>query len=84
MARYPRCKTCGKLSFPTEDAAIRSAIKTSRLRGGLPLRVYECPLQHGFHMTKNPGGRYVATVPGPFTPADMARLVGRRQETQSA
>ena len=80
MPRFPRCQTCSKLSFPDEDAAIRSAIKTSRLRGGLPLRVYECPAGTGFHLTKNPGGRRVATVPGPFTPADMARLVARRQE----
>lgn len=79
MARYTRCATSGKLRFPDEDAAIRSAIKTSRIRGGLPLRVYECGCG-GFHLTKNPGGRYVPTVPGPFTPADMARVAARRRQ----
>lgn len=79
MARLPRCATSGKLAFPTFDAAIASALKTSRIRGGLPLRAYECGCG-AWHLTKNPGGRRVATVPGPFTPADMARLVARRQE----
>jgi len=81
MARYRRCKASGKLQFPDMGAAIASALKTSRLRGGLPLRPYECPACGDWHLTKSPGGQYVATVPGPFTPNDMARLVGRKRET---
>lgn len=81
MARYPRCETSHKLRFPDLDAAIASALKTSRVRGGLPLRPYQCPSCSSWHLTKNPGVRAVATVPGPFTPNDMARLAARRQET---
>lgn len=80
MARYPRCETSGKMRFPDFDTAAHSALATSRIRA-TPLRVYECPSCSGFHLTKTPGGRYVATRPAPFTPADMARLVARRQET---
>lgn len=81
MARYPRCDTTGKMRFPDQGTAIDSALNTSRRSGGLPLRPYQCPDCDSWHLTKNPGTRYVATVPGPFSPADMARLLGRRQET---
>lgn len=78
MARYPRCDASGKMRFPDMEAAIASALKTSRVRGGLPLRPYQCGSCGDFHLTKHPGARAVATVPGPFTPNDLARLLARK------
>lgn len=72
---------CGeKFSYPTWDKAAHAALVSSKRRG-VALRVYDCAICGGFHLTKKPGNPVVATVPGPFTPADLARLVARRQET---
>lgn len=79
MARYKRCEPSGKMRFPNLEEAVHSALATSRIRA-TPLRPYRCPDCGDWHLTKTPGGRYVATRPGPFTPADMARLVARKAE----
>jgi hypothetical protein len=44
---------CGKVRYTSEHKAIGAAIRSSR-RGGLPLRVYQCPGCHGWHLTKRP------------------------------
>lgn len=78
MARYPRCKASGKLQYPDFGTAATAALKTSRMRGGLPLRPYQCDVCSAWHLTKKPASRLVPTVPGPFTPADLARLLGKK------
>lgn len=55
---YPMCKTCGKRAYPTEEVALRALL---RRRSPYPLRYYECPDGHGWHLTKRrtwdtPGG----------------------------
>lgn len=82
MSKHPRCKVTGKLRFETFALAVHAALVSNRKRG-TPLRVYECPSCGGHHLTKRPANPRIATVPGPFTPTDMARLAGRRQETAS-
>jgi hypothetical protein len=76
------CPATGKRRYSTLEWAAKAALHASRVRGGA-YRPYECPDCDEWHLTKNPGNPRVATVPGPFTPADMARLVGRRQETSA-
>lgn len=77
MARYPRCETSGKMRFPDFGTAASSALTTSRARG-IGLRPYQCPDCGDYHLTKSAGNPRVATVPGPFTPADLARLLARK------
>jgi len=77
MARYPRCAASGKLQYPDFDAAATAALKTSRIRDGLPLRTYVCGCG-SWHLTKRPAPRLIPTVPGPFTPSDFARLLTRK------
>lgn len=45
------CSTSGKRSYPDELRAIAAAIRCSAKRG-VPLRVYECPSCHGWHLTR--------------------------------
>lgn len=75
MNKHKKCGT--KFSYPTWDLAAHAAL-VSTTRRKTPLRVYECGLCSGFHLTKRPANPVVATVPGPFTPADLARLLGRK------
>lgn len=42
---------CGKKRYRTYDAALRTLLNASRKRG-TPLRIYRCPVQPGWHMTK--------------------------------
>lgn len=48
-------RSCGKRRYSSEAQAVR-AIAQRGLYGEHvpPLRVYECPLCHGFHLTKQP------------------------------
>jgi hypothetical protein len=72
----PRCPTTGKHSYSTLEWAVKAALHASKHRA-VALRPYECGC--GFwHITKNPGNRRVATVPGPFTPNDLARILTRK------
>lgn len=80
MSKRPRCAATGKLRFPDWDTAAHAALVSSKKRG-TALRVYTCEHCGSHHLTKRPANRVVATVPGPFTPADMARVAGRRQES---
>lgn len=80
MSKHPRCAATGKLRFETFEKAVHAALTSSKKRA-VALRVYECPACGDHHLTKRPANPRVATVPGPFTPADMARLAGHRQET---
>lgn len=75
-----RCKTSGKYRYPTFDIAVHAALVSSKRRG-TPLRPYECPFCSDWHLTKRPANPAVATRPGPFTPADLARIVNRTQES---
>lgn len=78
-----RCAVTGKYAYTTFEAAVHAALTSNRKRG-TPLRPYPCPDCDGaWHLTKRPANPVVVTVPGPFTPADMARLAGRRQEISS-
>ncbi len=46
---------CGKTRYPSEKRAMSAALAASRKSGGLPLRVYKCPVCTGgtwWHMTK--------------------------------
>lgn len=76
--KRPRCPVTHKLMFPTWDLAVHAAVESSRKRK-VGLRVYVCEHCGSHHLTKRPANPSPATVPGPFTPADMARLVGRRE-----
>lgn len=46
----PRCEECGKVAHPTQLEAISSNLHR-QAQGAPPLRVYECPRGHGFHLT---------------------------------
>ncbi|MFJ6508610.1 hypothetical protein [Streptomyces sp. NPDC091879] len=50
-----RLHTCGKRRFPDRVSALldmqRIQRKKDSTREFLPVRVYECPRCHGFHMT---------------------------------
>lgn len=53
IAVKDRCAQCRKVSYPTEEAALRAAAhlalsKTSKAPVG---RAYECPRGNGFHVT---------------------------------
>lgn len=75
-----RCGVDGKYSYPTFDAAVHAALVSTKRRG-TPLRPYDCATCGGWHITKRPGNPAVATRPGPFTPADMARIVNNRKDS---
>ena len=46
-----KCEKCNnKTAYKTHHDAIRWALIRSRATGN-PLRVYQCPLRHGFHLT---------------------------------
>jgi hypothetical protein len=60
---------------------VHAALFASKQRG-VALRAYDCAVCGGFHLTKHPGNPAVATVLGPFTPADMARLHPNAEEAQ--
>ncbi len=47
--RLPRCR--GKVAYPTERAALKSAQRCNTARG-TELRVYECPICECWHLTK--------------------------------
>jgi len=79
MSQRPRCKSSGKLRFAAWDSALHAAVVSSRARK-VGLRVYSCPDCGGFHLTKRQATPHPPTVPGPFTPADMARRLARRKE----
>lgn len=74
-----RCAASGKYQYPDLATAVHAALVSSKRRG-TPLRPYECPCG-SWHLTKRPGNPRVATVPTPFTPADLARIVNRTQES---
>jgi hypothetical protein len=74
-----RCGVDGKFSYPTFELAVHAALVSNKRRGD-PLRVYDCAVCSGFHLTRNPGNPAVATVPPPFTPTDLARILNRQQE----
>jgi hypothetical protein len=74
------CPVTGKHSYSSLEHAARAALHSSKVRGGAYRPYDDCSCGH-WHITKNPGNPRVATVPGPFTPADMAQLLARRQET---
>ena len=78
--KRPRCPVTRKLMFSDWDKAVHAAVESSRKRK-VGLRVYPCPDCGCFHLTKRPANPQPPTVPGPFTPADLARLLTRRQET---
>lgn len=75
--KRPRCPITGKHSYSTQEWAIKAALHASRIRG-VALRPYgDCPCGE-WHITKNPGNPRVATVRGPFTPNDLARILARK------
>lgn len=76
MPKHQRCADSGKYAYPTFEKAVHAALVSNRRRG-TPLRPYQCGCG-AWHLTKRPGNPAVATVPGPFTPNDMARLVARK------
>lgn len=78
MGKRKRCRD-GKLVHPTFDDAVHAAVGASKLRG-VALRPYDCSICGGWHLTKMPDGPVVATVPAPFTPSDLARIVTIRSE----
>lgn len=43
---------CGKRRHRSQMSAIAAAIRLSR--NNVPLRVYQCPACHGWHLTKKP------------------------------
>lgn len=45
------CDVCHKRAYDNQTIAYRWALICSR-RAGRPLRVYPCPVGHGFHLTK--------------------------------
>lgn len=45
------CHPTGKHRYPAWDIAVRYALRASK-RAGRPMRVYECPACHGFHLTR--------------------------------
>lgn len=50
----PRRKTCrnGKRRFPDRESALGALKATSQsTRDRKPLRVYDCPMCHGWHLT---------------------------------
>lgn len=78
MAKRARCAAHGgKYAYPSFEAAAHAALVSSRRRG-VALRPYPCPDCGRWHITKRPANPVVATVPGPFTPNDLARLLARR------
>jgi hypothetical protein len=53
---FPLCSRCNKTLYPTNELAIRVALRASVLRG-LPMRVYPCySTGTGFHLTKKRKG----------------------------
>ena len=77
--KRPPCPVTGKRRYSSLEWAVKAALHASTARA-VACRPYECPHCGEWHLTKKPGNRYVATVPGPFTPNDLARIVARRQE----
>jgi hypothetical protein len=47
--RLPRCQ--GKVSYPSQRAALRTLLRCTQERG-TSLRVYECEICDGWHLTK--------------------------------
>lgn len=53
MANLPTCDGSGKIKYPTQLAAIRSALRSSRRRG-TPLRPYWHKVCQSYHLTSQP------------------------------
>lgn len=53
MAKLSTCPVQHKLMYPTQTAAIRGALRSSRRRGNA-LRTYYHPVCHSWHLTKKP------------------------------
>jgi len=53
MKRSPADYACAdKHRYPTRNSAKKVAIGLQRRFGGLRQSIYECPLCHGFHLSK--------------------------------
>lgn len=76
-AGHERCGT--KYRYPDWDKAVHAALVSNRKRG-TPLRVYQCELCQGFHLTKRPTWTSTPTSK-PFTPADLAQIIANRKDS---
>lgn len=82
MGKIERPKCRGKWRYPNFERAVHAAL-VANARRGVPLRPYECPACGDWHLTKRPANPAPSTVPGPFTPKDLAQIIAKRRENAS-